>query len=160
MLKMIGFFLLATLKFFGICVLVIFALLFFVLLCILLLPVRYQFEGEYHPAVGTKERFYVMRAQVHWLCRILSVVFSYDVSGSRIRIAVFGLNLDRIREWKKKLGRRKQEKKQTVRPDEDDCVTEEKKELTEQEELIGQMELQEEPEDVVEQPFKKKISRN
>ena len=110
MLEFIGFLLLGLLKFLGICLLVLLMLILLILFSVLFIPIRYQFHGEYHPASDTQTRIFAICAQVQWFFRLLSVVFSYDTTGSKIQVRICGLDLERLRKWKQNRGKKKAKK--------------------------------------------------
>ena len=101
---------LLILKIRGILLLSILGLVLLLLCIVLFVPVGYRLDME------KGERFQ-LQGRVSWLFRVLSAVFlvrwenSEDGFQTEKKICIFGISLNRIREWKKKHCRKKNKPK-------------------------------------------------
>ena len=97
---------LLILKILGILLLSILGLVLLLLCIVLFVPVGYRLDME------KRERFQ-LKGRVSWLCWVLTAIFfvrwenSEDGFQTETKICIFGISLNRIREWKKKHRRKK-----------------------------------------------------
>ena len=97
---------LLILKILGILLLSILGLVLLLLCIVLFVPVGYRLDME------KRERFQ-LKGRVSWLCWVLTAIFfvrwenSEDGFQTEKKICIFGISLNRIREWKKKHCRKK-----------------------------------------------------
>ena len=101
---------LLILKILGILLLSILGLVLLLLCIVLFVPVGYRLDME------KRERFQ-LKGRVSWLCWVLTAIFfvrwenSEDGFQTEKKICIFGISLNRIREWKKKHCRKKNKPK-------------------------------------------------
>lgn len=82
---------LGILKIAGLVLLAVLGLLLFLLLSVLLIPIRYQAEGSY------RENTLTAKGSVSWFCRILSLTMVYE-NNMDICVRLFGIPIKRLGE--------------------------------------------------------------
>ena len=103
---------LGVLKWLGIILLILLGVLFVLLFCILIVPIRYTIEGEY----GEKGEKMEVSGCVSWLLHVLHVRFYITGEEQDVKIRIFGFLLkQRKKKERKETSSGKKEKKSTAK---------------------------------------------